>query len=381
MTYAPRESQPSGTTRSLRRMLARRPLLRRLGTNGWRRLKRFVEGSQRAELEHWMDFMLQHTTCAERRMLTQGYDDTVTLPPDADVKLSDSSARLLALRKAYASSGLPVTVPSVWNDHLIGSQVDLRYFRGENPYVWTYRDPWKYREWPRSVELKYFIFAEYVRSRDSRNLLEHLGEDGAFGCWTFDYLGYPPVSRDLLDSVNEILFLDRHLGILDKPRLRVLDIGAGYGRTAHRMIRAASDVDDYCCVDAIPESTLICEYYLHHRGCMPPARVVPLHELDGALQPGHFDLAVNIHSFSECTYDAISWWLDWLERLRVPNLLIVPNDRDELLAFESDGTRRDFRPLIEAAGYQLSVCEPVLADAAMQELLRVQDRFLLFHRA
>jgi hypothetical protein len=362
-------------------MLAGRPLLRRLGTKGWRRLKRVVEGSQRPEAEYWIDFLLEHTTRAERRMLTKRYDDTVTLPPDADVKLSDSSPRLLSLRKAYASSGLPVTVPSVWNDHRIGSELDLRYFRGENPYVWNYRDVWNHREWPRSVELKYFIFAEYVRSRDSRNLLEHLGEDGAFGCWTFEYPGYPRVSRDLLDSVNEILFLDRHLGILDRPRLRVLDIGAGYGRTAHRMIRAASDVGDYCCVDAIPESTFICEYYLHHRGCIPPARVVPLHELDGALQPGQFDLAVNIHSFSECTYDAISWWLDWLEHLRVPNLLIVPNDRDELLAFESDGTRRDFRPLIAAAGYQLSVCEPVLADAAVQELVRVRDQFLLFQRA
>jgi hypothetical protein len=147
------------------------------------------------------------------------------------------------------------------------------------------------------------------------------------------------------------------------------------------MIQAAPNVEDYCCVDAVPESTFICEYYLRHRDCLPPARVVPLHELDGALAPDHFDLAVNIHSFSECTYAAVAWWLDWVERLRIPNLLIVPNERDELLAFESDGSRRDYRPLVEAAGYELSACEPVLDDPAVQELVRVSDRFLLFHRA
>jgi SAM-dependent methyltransferase len=228
--------------------------------------------------------------------------------------------------------------------------------------------------------LKYFIFTDYVLSRDSQGLLEHLGEDGAFGAWTFQYAGYPRVSRDLLDSVNEILFLDRQLGLLDRCHLRVLDIGAGYGRTAYHMIQAA-DVSDYCCVDAVPESTFVCEYYLQHRGCAPPARVVPLHELDDAIVPGSFDLAINIHSFSECTYAAVSWWLEWIERLRIPHLLIVPNDRDELLAFESDGTRRDFRPLVEGAGYELSACEPVFDDLAVQELLRVPDQFLLFRRA
>jgi SAM-dependent methyltransferase len=263
----------------------------------------------------------------------------------------------------------------VWNDDLLDAQLDLRYFRGETPYVWHYR------EWPRAMVLKYFVFLQYVRARDTHDLLERLDEDGAFGCWTFDYPGHRPVSRDLLDSVNELSFLDRHLGILDRPGLRVLDIGAGYGRTAHRLTQAAADVADYCCVDAVPESTFISEYYLRYRGCVPPARVVPLHELDGALQTGEFDLALNIHSFSECTYDAIAWWVRHLERLDVPNLLIVPNDRDELLAFEPDGSRRDFRPLLDAAGYELAVSEPVIDDPAVRDLVQVHDSFMLFRRA
>jgi SAM-dependent methyltransferase len=262
---------------------------------------------------------------------------------------------------------------SVWSDdHL--SETDLRYFRGESPYVWNYR------EWPRAMVLKYFIWMEYVASRDSRGLLQRLGEDGAFGCWTFEYPGYPRVSRDLLDSVNEIMFLDRTLGILDRPRLRVLDIGAGYGRSAHRMTQAASCIDDFCCVDVVPESTFISEYYLQYRRCTPPARVLPLPDAADHLEPEYFDVAINIHSFSECTSEAIAWWARLLNRLRIPRLLIVPNEGERLLAWERDGTRTDFRSLIEDAGYSLVQSEPVIDDPAVRELLRLNDYFLLFSR-
>ena len=146
-------------------------------------------------------------------MLTQPYDDTAPLPDGADTELRSDSPRLTELRAAYAATDLPVTVPSVWSDEKLGSQLELCYFRGENPFVWHYRES------PRAMALKYFIFAEYVRAHDPDKLLDRLGEDGAFGCWTFDYAGYPKLSRDLLDSVNELLFLERHVGILDRPRL------------------------------------------------------------------------------------------------------------------------------------------------------------------
>jgi hypothetical protein len=369
-----RVATPQDPTKALRSVFTRHRGLTRTVGGGWRRLKRLVEGPRRDDIQRWLNEAERDLTPSEWRMLTHDYDDAMALPAGAATSLSVDHPRLQALRDAYGALDLPVTVPSVWDSALLRSGLDLRYFRGHSPFVWSYR------EWPRAMELKYFIFAEYVRRRDSRGLLERLGEDGAFGCFTFEYAGYPRVSRDVLDSANEILFLDRQLGILDRAGVRVLDIGAGYGRTAHRLIQAA-DVADYCCVDAVPESTFVCEYYLEHRGCMPPARVVSLHELDRAIEPGSFDIAVNIHSFSECTYAAVSWWIQWIERLRVPHLLIVPNDRDELLAFESDGGRRDFRPLLGAAGYELSACEPVFDDPAVRDLLRVSDHFLLFSRA
>ena len=61
-------------------------------------------------------------------------------------------------------------------------------------------------------------------------------------------------------------------------------------------------------------------------------------------------------------------------------LLVIPNQPRELLTSEPDGSKRDFAPLIEAAGYRLTACEPVLADEGVRELLGVHDHFFLFER-
>jgi SAM-dependent methyltransferase len=178
--------------------------------------------------------------------------------------------------------------------------------------------------------------------------------------------------------VNELLFLDRCVGLLGRRGLRVLDIGAGYGRLAWRMIQSVPEVADYCCVDAIAESTFLCDYYLRYRGVAPPARVVPLDQAGTALREAQFDLVVNVHSFSECTIAAIAGWCEHIARLRAPYLFVVPNEGEQFLSLEPDRTRRDFRPLIEQAGYELVHSEPVIEDDAVRELVGVFDHFHLF---
>lgn len=317
---------------------------------------------------------LVRLTAEDRRYLTSLYDDSVPLPDGAQSVLSAANPRLQELRERYRALDIPALEASRWSQDAVESFLDLRYFRGETLITWHYR------ELPRISALKFFVFANYIRDRDPHGLLQALDEDGAFGCWTFSYPAHGRYSRDLLESVNEITFLDRELGLFDMPRVRVLDIGAGYGRLAHRMAQALPRLEDYCCVDAIPESTFVSEYYLGYRGCSPPARVVALDELDGALTPGGFELAVNIHSFSECTFDAVAWWLELVRRLEIPKLLIVPNEPTELLTLERDGSRRDFLPLVESAGYRLARRHPVIEDAAVRELLRLNDHFHLFER-
>jgi SAM-dependent methyltransferase len=227
--------------------------------------------------------------------------------------------------------------------------------------------------------LKYFIFLKYILGRDRRGLVDALGEDGAFGTWVYRFDGYPPCSRDLLDSVNELDFLDREFSIFDRTNLRILDIGAGYGRLAHRAAQALPGLVDYCCVDAVAESTFLSEYYLAFRKASPPARVLPLPRIP-ELEPESFDLAVNVHCFSECTRAAIAWWMDQLARLRPPMLFIVPNDPQGFLSLEADGSRLDYLDLVTDAGYRLIIDQKVFEDAAVGDLLYIKDRYCLFGR-
>ena len=308
----------------------------------------------------------------ERRFLTALIDDRVPLPPSARDLRADAP-RLAELRAAYAEADPAVRVHSRWTDDVITPWLDFAYFRGDNAYVW------QYRESRRVSELKYLVYLQDLLGRDRPGLLDRLHEDGAFGCWTFEFDGLPRCSRDLLDSVNELLFLDDALGVLGGTCPRVLDIGAGYGRLAHRYVTAVVDTADYCCTDAIPESTYLCEYYLQHRQVVPPARVAPLPDV-GALAPGSFDLAVNVHSWSECTLDAITWWVEQLTRLEVPHLFVVPNEAEGFLSQEVDGRRLPFLPALEAGGYRLVRDEPAFSPA-VRAALGMHDRHCLFERA
>lgn len=311
-------------------------------------------------------------TAEDERYLTSLFDPTAPLPASA-VNLS-AHPRLRELRQRYARLDLPPLTASRWNPAAVEAFLDHRYFRGETLITWHYR------ELPRATALKYFIYAQYVRSRDSLGLLGCLEEDGAFGCWTFRYPGHPSYSRDLLESVNEIAFLERQLALSARREFSVLDIGAGYGRLAHRMAGAYPNLGAYHCVDAVADATFLCEYYLDFRGCSPPARSLPIDELDRELAPGSVDLAVNVHSFSECTYEAIDWWLQIVSALAVPHLLIVPNEPGRLISLERDGGRRNFAGAIQAAGYRVSRVEPVIVDPAVRELVRLDDEFHLFER-
>lgn len=292
--------------------------------------------------------------------------------------------RLNELRQRYAAVRLPVASHSIWESRKTSDTmsdigwggVDLRSFRGHSAYVWDYGTG-NFE----ATNLKYYLFTQAVRQKDRLQLLAKLREDGAFGCTTFDYAGVGRVSRDLLDSVVEINFLQQHMGLLDRDDVSVLDIGAGYGRMAHRVLDSHPGIRAYTCVDAIPESTFLCEYYLKFRGLAERAQVIPLDELEARLQSGAYTLALNIHSFSECTYAAIEWWLRRVQSLGIRHLMIVPNDPDQFLSMESNRSRRDYAPLLEELGYHLVAREPVFDDPQEQALIGIRDHMYLFEYA
>jgi SAM-dependent MidA family methyltransferase len=149
--------------------------------------------------------------------------------------------------------------------------------------------------------------------------------------------------------------------------LNILDIGAGYGRLAHRMLEALPSIKTYFCTDAVAVSSFICEYYLQFRKLENRSKVVPLNDIENTLKNNNIDIALNIHSFSECSIHAVEWWISLLEKNRVKFLMIVPNiysDSKDLLVSHD---RQDINKVIEKHGYKLLVKKPKFGDPVVQK--------------
>lgn len=297
-----------------------------------------------------------------RRVRSAELSDPARLPEGAAAYLRASNPRLRDLKDRLKALHHPAAQHSQWTDRYVTGEIDLCFFRGDNAFVWQRRD--------HNTEGKHLLTARHVRQFDNLGLLQRLKEDGLFGAETHRVDDGLLVSRDLLDSIVQIYFLERHLAISKRPGFAVLDIGAGYGRLAHRMAEALPAVENYLCVDAVAEATYVSEYYLRFRGAGARARVVPLQDIEPALagQPVH--LAVNINSFSECSLASVEWWLDLLRKHKVRYFFLVPNadthGGTKLLSAERDGRKLDLMPGISARGYKLVVQEPKFSDPEIQ---------------
>lgn len=289
------------------------------------------------------------------------------IPDSAKEILKKDNKRLNYLTAEYKKLDIAALNHSFWDEkNLKTDEFDLQYFRGDNLYLWQYRSVGS------SAHLKYLLYTYYLQGNDPLNLLEKLKEDKLFGVYLFDFNRRFNVSRDMLDSISEIYFLDKYLSISQKTNFSFVDIGAGYGRLAHRMMNVYGErIDNYFCVDAIPESTFLCEFYLKFRNVSEKAVSVPIYDIEKRMSENKIDLAINIHSFTECTFEAIKWWLELVRKNNVKNLFIIPNPNEEnkLLSVENDGKRIDFMPLIEKLGYELKVYEPKIKDSSLQEVM------------
>ncbi len=287
-------------------------------------------------------------------------------PPDGWARREESPSivdprRLHELEQAYQQH--PVTrLGGHWDtDHTRG--VSLSAFRGDNAFVWQRR---------LYDTQNYLATIVYLRAHDDHGLLDLLDEDGAFGAEVLTVSGRR-YSRDLLDSVNEISFLLDELPSEALTPLRLVDVGAGYGRLAHRLAAARPDSELYC-VDGIAVSTAVCDAYLRYRGLESRVAVVPLTQLDAV--PMTVSVATNIHSFSEMSYEAVDWWLGWLAQLGVEFLFLVPNSADPALI---DG--RSFRDRLDAHGFQQWKKRRKYTDPVVDEYGVYPGTYYLFRRA
>jgi SAM-dependent methyltransferase len=162
------------------------------------------------------------------------------------------------------------------------------------------------------------------------------------------------VTRMWIDSNVEVDFVRRNLGFLSD--LSVLDVGAGYGRLAASMRPL---VCRYCCVDPVPISTIVSRFYLaKHR---PSVEVFSMDEFAEEAPEIAIDLAVNVHSWSECSIPEVSRWVSALHDLEIPWLFTVSHgtlDAKVEPAYVPRGGRGTFRPEIERF-FELSAEESI----------------------
>lgn len=282
-------------------------------------------------------------------------------PDPDDPKLAEMTER-------YRRFDPRVTTPAVWFDTTV-SPDDIRNFRGNTQYVWQRAD---INQNEIAFALSYFA----LKSGDAADILASLSEDGAFGALTVEIDGRP-VSRDLLDSVGEIDFLRRHVG-LGKKQMSLLDIGAGYGRLAHRIAEATGPMTEVFTTDAYAPSTFLSEFYLDYR--KTGTQVVPLDGLEATLASNRIEIATNIHSFSECTVDAIQWWVDLIAKSNVTHMMVVPNGKGEEGRKCLTNAGEPMIPIFQQAGYVLKSSEPRYADPMVQRFGTDPCTFFLFSR-
>lgn len=276
------------------------------------------------------------------------------VPDGAAEYLRYDNPRLVELLDRYSRFDPQVTAPAVWTEGTLNSD-ELLHFRGDNAFVWQLRGL-------NFNELTYAMSYYALKTGPASDLLAAFSEDGLFGAHCFKIDGRI-VTRDLLDSVREVDFIRTHVGLQGRT---ILDIGAGYGRLAHRLSEAEPSLTVYA-TDAFAPSTFVAEYYLGFRGARQ-ARALPLDEAEGLLRDKKVDLATNVHSFSECTPEAVAWWARRLAEAEVPRLMIIPNgeyfDLSQPCRYNGG---KDMEATLGACGYTPVVRELRYADPAVQK--------------
>jgi hypothetical protein len=289
------------------------------------------------------------------------------LPQGAVEALSADNPRLRELEAAYKEH--PAFDLSVWSRSRLRDQIDMKYFRGDTAYVWQARG---------TTELSYRLSYEVAKETDELGLFDILGEDGSFGALTFDVDGVT-ISRDLIDSVLEINFLADVLGADALEAANILDIGAGYGRLSHRLLTWSPNAT-VTSTDAVPVSTFLSEYFLKTHLRLGGATVAPLHEAERAIKDGSFDLATNIHSWSEATSQSVRWWIAQLADADVHQLIII-HGHTELYTTSHRLEVEPLHPLLSSFGYRLEETRPKYKNSELaQRLGAFPAHYFLYRR-
>lgn len=299
------------------------------------------------------------------------------LPPGAAEYLQSSNPRLAELKNQYTQLSCDGVRHTYWTRDYVSDQIPLTSFRGDPGFLWQHRDY--------NFPVNYLLTYYYLLAEGKASLLQRLSEDDLFGVYSVtvsdDLITSDFITRDRLDSASEISFLDSVLGIGAQQRLRFLDIGSGYGRLAHRLVQAFDNVSVYC-VDAIAEASFLCEYYLNFRNVSGRAEMIPMVEIEGRLKDLDIDVALNVHSFSECSPAAVIWWVELLRKYSIRYLMLVPNpntyDRSRVSVRDFEGKVRDLVTILKERGYRMVAMKPKYQQPELQRFGITPTHYFLF---
>ena len=235
--------------------------------------------------------------------------------------------------------------PTIWNvnSSYIKKAINEKNFRNDNAFVWQIQLGDK--------EKNYVNYYKKLKAKDSLGLFEKTFEDDSFGCINFK-AGDVNISRDLLDSINEIYFLKNNFENLET--MNILDIGAGYGRLCKRYMDCFPGTKYYI-TDGIPHSTYLANIYLTKYGYQEFN--IKINEFEKLLKGNNIDIAINIHSFPEMNITDIEYWISILHKYQVRYIFFVPNNplSNKINIPTNDG--KNMLPIFNKYNYEINKCE------------------------
>jgi len=200
---------------------------------------------------------------------------------------------------------------------------------------------------PRYFHALHHVYLAALTKLDTWNILETL-EEPALGENDTVILNGRPVSIDLLQAVEELYTMQRTIGFQRDEHIVFCEIGAGYGRLAHIVLKTMPKARYF--IFDLPESLLLAQYYLKtlhpdEEALLYPESTTALdswstariafglpHQLQ-TLPSGSVDVVANIYSFMEMSKAQVAAYFSLIDRLN-PRALYLKQHKYEVNLLE-----------------------------------------------